>query len=441
MAASQPVSTVTRASRKMQRIARSLAARTASWINPDRTVELYIDRPLSVCMPFRNREQLEAQLRGLGALQRLNGAFGPVKLVFVTVEGEPLVQPLLDDIARCGGTLHTVPDFRSLVSFMAGAQFLVVLPSEATSGTAVVSAESLMEWCEAFHVGYFRDMERLVDSLEARGPLKISGPYSATHAVHKSLWLSVMGNQYAFTEQLDWNIVKRLPGKFAELSATATVNALPFSMLSGPLNRITRQRAVGKLYEQYLQGDCVVDLGCDVRGVADFVGPQTRYVGIDMHGKPDILLNLDRDRLPFEPAGVDTVVCVETLEHLQRIHAMLDEVMSISRRYVICSLPVEASFTGNRLVDALGGTFSFGTPLAPVFDRHQWLGNIADSLDLVYYRGSRGGFRICRLDLFYLPRRGNPDQSAHVLKSFRNGRIADLNRRVGMLMFVLERCT
>jgi hypothetical protein len=282
-------------------------------------------------------------------------------------------------------------------------------------------------------------MAGLVDFLQARGPLKISGPFCATYAVHKSLWLSVMGNQYAFTEPLEWNIIKRLPGKFTELITSSEVHAHPLGMLSGPLNRITRQRAIGKLYHEYLQGESVLDIGCDVRGVSDFVGANTRYLGIDMHGKPDILLNLDRDKLPFEASSIDTIVCVETLEHLQRLHAVLDDVMSVARKYVIGSLPVEAAFTRNRLVDPLGGTYSFGTPLAPVFDRHQWLGNIADTLDLVYYRSARRDFRIRRLDLFYLPRSGAPDQRARVLRSFRRGMIADLNSRVGIIVFVLER--
>jgi hypothetical protein len=440
MVAFQPASTATRARRKLGRIARSLVARGTSWIAPGRGVELYIDRPLNICLPFRNREQLAAQIAGIPQLQRLGAAFGTAGFVFVTLQTNSLDNSSVDDIARIGGSLSTVPDFRSLVSFLAGAQFMVVLPEESpANGGPSTDGESLKEWCDAFHVGYFTAMAELVDFLQLRGPLKISGPYCSTYAVHKSLWLSVLGNQYAFTEALDWAIVKRLPGKFAELSASSEVNAHPFNMLSGPLNRITRQRAVGKLYQEYLQGDSVLDIGCDVRGVSDFVGPKTRYLGIDMHGKPDILLNLDRDKLPFEPASIDTIVCVETLEHLQRIHAVLDDVMTVSRKYVICSLPVEAAFTRNRLVDPLGGTYSFGTPLAPVFDRHQWLGNIVDSLDLVYYRSARSGFTIRRLDLFYLPKRGAVDQRARVLTSFRQGRISDLNRRVGMIMFVLER--
>jgi hypothetical protein len=100
---------------------------------------------------------------------------------------------------------------------------------------------------------------------------------------------------------------------------------------------------------------------------------------------------------------------------------------------------VEAAFTGNKLVDALGGTFTFGTPIAPVFDRHQWMGSVADNLDFVYYRCERNGFSIRRIDLFYIPKRGGANQEAAVLSSFRKGRIADLNRRVGLTMFVLER--
>ncbi len=123
------------------------------------------------------------------------------------------------------------------------------------------------------------------------------------------------------------------------------------------------------------------------------------------------MLNLDRDKLPFEERSIDTIVCIETLEHLQRIHDVLDGIMAVSRKHVICSLPVEAPFVRNRLVDPLGGTFSFATPIAPVFDRHQWAGSVADNLDFVYYRCARNGFAIkgsicftCRREITGHPR-------------------------------------
>jgi hypothetical protein len=424
-----------RAYRKIHRTLKLYISRAASLVLPDRTFNFYLDRPLTVCLPFRTLEQFRSQLSALPALKQLEQDFGTASLIFVTVADSSHSDDIVSsEVHKLGGTLMSVPDFRSLISFLAGAQFHVVLPDQ-----PLQDSESLLTWCNAFHVNHFSTMGALAESLRARGSLKISGPLSATYAVHKSLWLNVMGNQYAFTEPLDWAVIKKLPNKFIEFRSTTAVYAHPITLLSGPRNRITRQRTVGRLYHDYLQGDSVLDIGCDVRGVEEFIGPKTRYQGIDMHGMPDIVLNLDHDRLPFEDRSIDTVVCVETLEHLQHIHEVFDRVMAVSRRYVICSLPVEAAFTENKLADSLGGAFSFLTPIAPVFDRHKWVGSVSDNLDFVYYRCERHGFSIIRIDLFYMPTRWKTDQTSAVLRSFHKGQISNLNRRVGLIIFVLER--
>lgn len=417
---------------RFRREVSSLVARTLARVAPERAVELYLDRPLTICLPFRSSEELGEQLQGIAQIKSLEDQFGSAQLIFVTLTGWTADESMVCAIRKHSASLTFVPDFRSLISFLAGAQFRIVLPKE------VGQAESLRTWCDAFHVGYANSMVDLVQSLLERGPLKLAGPFAATHAVHKALWLSVMGNQYAFAEPLDWNIIRQLPRKFIELRARAELHVHPIALLTGPLNRITRQRAVGRLYANYLQGESVMDIGCDVRGLAESVGPRTRYVGIDMHGRPDLVLNLDRQPLPFGPRSIETIVCIETLEHLQNIHTVLDDLMSVSGRFVIGSLPVEPAFSGNRIVDPIGGPLSFQTPVAPVFDRHQWLGSISDNLDLIYYRSERNGFAIRRLDLFHMPGRGGRSEAA-VLNSFRRGRIADLNRQVGLIMFVLER--
>lgn len=426
---------VDRARRKLARVATTGFRRVASTFKPDRVVTLFLDRPLTICLPFRDVGQLRQQLGRVPELKSLQAGFGPAAFVFVSDLSASLDAESEVELAKVANRTVRAPDFRSLVSFLAGAQFHVVLPDEADG-----VPDSLVGWCERFHVNHFMTATALVQALTTRGPLALTGPYAAAYAVHKSLWLNVMGNQYAFTEPIDWSIVKKLPRKFLAFRQGTKVDAHPIAMLSGPFNRIERQRAVGRLYQQFLQGDSVVDIGCDVRGVEESVGPHTRYHGIDMHGRPDIVLNLDREPLPFAERSVDTVVCVEALEHLQNIHKVFDSILAISRRHVICSLPVEAAYTGNKLVDTQGGVFSFATPLAPVFDRHQWVGSVSDNLDLVCYRAELGGFSVKQIDLFYMARRGGGAGSRQaVLKSFREGRVAELNRRVGLLMFVLER--
>ena len=423
-----------RALRKVRRFIQLIISRMASFILPDRQVVYYLDRPFNICIPFFNMAQFRTQVSGLSNLKLLEDKFGTVSLTFVTLSEFNSDQELFSEISNIGGELSFVPDFRSMISFLAGANFYVVIADE-----ILHNKEKLNVWCDSYHVKYYSNIVNLVTYLKARGPLKITGQYTATYALYKSLYLNVMCNQYAFQEELDWEIIKKLPNKFIEFRSSAKVHAHPMSLLTGPLLRIKRQRAVGELYKDYLNGESVLDIGCDVRGIEEFVGPNTSYKGIDMHGKPDIILNLDHDSLPFEDKSIDTVVCIETLEHLQNIHKVFDSVMKITRKYVICSLPVEAAYTGNKLVDSLGGVFSFSTPIAPVFDRHQWIGSIADNLDFIYYRGARNGFTIKRIDLFYMPNIWKGDQVSSVLSCFNKGNIANLNRQIGLIMFVLER--
>jgi hypothetical protein len=281
----------------------------------------------------------------------------------------------------------------------------------------------------------------LVGELMARGQIALSGPFLSTYCVFKSLSGATKGGgQYGFLESLNWELIQRLPMKFKELSITAKINAYPITLLFGKLGRLDRQRTVGRLYEEYLQDESVLDLGCDVRGVEEFVGKHTRYCGVDMHGKPDILVDLDKDGFPFEERSFQTIVCVETLEHLQKMHSIFDSILCASNRYVVCSLPVEFSHAQNRFVDSFGAPSSSAfTPIAPVFDRHEWLGGVSDNLDFVYYRSALGGFEIERIDLFYFPKRLAINQDKSIIDLFARGRVDKLNKTVGVMIFVLKR--
>ncbi|MFH1144533.1 MAG: methyltransferase domain-containing protein [Candidatus Eisenbacteria bacterium] len=61
----------------------------------------------------------------------------------------------------------------------------------------------------------------------------------------------------------------------------------------------------------------------DILGVAS-------YVGVDIAGRPDIELNLEKaERLPFDDDAFDTVLCADVLEHLDNLHAIFDELVRV----------------------------------------------------------------------------------------------------------------
>jgi len=88
----------------------------------------------------------------------------------------------------------------------------------------------------------------------------------------------------------------------------------------------------------------VLDVGCDRKYLKRYLSDKINYIGIDITGVPDIYFDLDKDgKLPFEDNSFDLVVCADVLEHLENIHFVFDELVRVSSKYILISLPNPAS--------------------------------------------------------------------------------------------------
>jgi len=101
-----------------------------------------------------------------------------------------------------------------------------------------------------------------------------------------------------------------------------------------------------------LQGS-VCDLGCGPGYLAAFTEPnEGNYTGVDISevgieyarflfpGARFYVADISTDRLPFEDSSFDTVVASEVIEHLPNYQNVLKEMMRISRRRMVISMPV-----------------------------------------------------------------------------------------------------
>lgn len=108
------------------------------------------------------------------------------------------------------------------------------------------------------------------------------------------------------------------------------------------------------LFEQYRSAfeHSVLDVGCYEAPIRKMVSDPSLYTGIDIVGVPDIEVDLERcAQLPFEDKSFHTVICIEVLEHLDRLHHILSELF----RKLIHS-PTEYN---NKYVHTLFGHFHF----------------------------------------------------------------------------------
>ena len=126
-------------------------------------------------------------------------------------------------------------------------------------------------------------------------------------------------------------------------------------------------------YKQFLGGK-VLDVGCGEAYLRDFVR-RSQYVGIDIIGNPDVLIDLEQGVLPFQANTFDCVVCTDVLEHLENIHNLFDELIRVSAKYVIISLPNPAGAAWPRIIRGNNIGKFYGLPPTKPVDRHRWFFN------------------------------------------------------------------
>lgn len=138
-------------------------------------------------------------------------------------------------------------------------------------------------------------------------------------------------------------------------------------------NYSSRAEKAAFLFENYRQflGRKVLDVGCGEAYLREFVR-RSQYVGIDIIGNPDVLTDLEQGALPFQANTFDCVVCTDVLEHLENIHNVFDELIRVSAKYVIISLPNPAGAAWPKIIRGAGTGKSYGLPPTKPVDRHRW---------------------------------------------------------------------
>lgn len=168
--------------------------------------------------------------------------------------------------------------------------------------------------------------------------------------------------------------------------------------------RLHRARYIANRYRPLLT-ESVLDVGCDT-GVLKGLIPASEYIGIDVTGTPDILLNLESvTKIPFPDDSFDSVVCTDVLEHLDNLHVIFQELLRVCRGSVILSLP-NCWCSARQPMDRGRGRFlHYGLPLEALADRHKWFFNVTDAVGFLEGKSRQLGFQIRDLHVTEKPRR------------------------------------
>jgi hypothetical protein len=161
--------------------------------------------------------------------------------------------------------------------------------------------------------------------------------------------------------------------------------------------REQRSQYVAKRFQHYLT-DKVADIGCFQAPLRSLLS-NCDYTGVDVAGSPDIKMNLDTPAsLPFQSGEFNTVLCIEVLEHLDNLHHIFDELIRISNRYIIISLPNCWRDARQKIERGTGGFLHYGLPTEKPLDRHKWFFNTEQAIDFFSYQSQKHKLDI--VDLF-----------------------------------------
>jgi SAM-dependent methyltransferase len=157
--------------------------------------------------------------------------------------------------------------------------------------------------------------------------------------------------------------------------------------------RLDRSRFIASRFHTYLTGS-VLDVGCDEAHLKQLV-PSIRYTGIDVGGKPDIVIDLEAaKRLPFDDRAFDTVLCSDVLEHLDSLHRIFAELVRVARGHLVVSLPNNWT-NARRAIERGKGSFAFyGLPPDKPKDRHKWFFGLTEARDFFYAQQERFPVRV-----------------------------------------------
>lgn len=171
-------------------------------------------------------------------------------------------------------------------------------------------------------------------------------------------------------------------------------------------NREEKAKYTALKYGNFLKGS-VLDVGCWNKDLKKYLDEDVKYVGVDIAGKPDVFINLEKQKIPFPDNNFDCVVCADVLEHLDNIHEVFDELIRVSKKYVIISLPNCYSASLKKIIKGESGLKFYGLPIEKPEDRHKWFFNYQEAEEFVIKRTERNNAKI--IEIFTLQR-----------KSFRN---------------------
>lgn len=165
-------------------------------------------------------------------------------------------------------------------------------------------------------------------------------------------------------------------------------------------NGIDKKRYIAFKYRDILKGK-VLDVGCRDKNLKKYLDKNVEYTGIDIAGRPDRFIDLEKEKIPYSDNTFDCVVCTDVLEHLENLHEVFDELVRVTNKYVIISLPNCCATNFKKIISGRGGFKYYGLPIEKVKDRHRWFFNYEDAEKFIVERVKKNNAKVIEIFPIY----------------------------------------
>lgn len=174
-------------------------------------------------------------------------------------------------------------------------------------------------------------------------------------------------------------------------------------------NRRERNQFVAQELSDYI-GQTVLNIGGGgQKYLKEFIDPSIQYYELDIAGDPDLKIDLEKQLpIPAEDNSYETVICTDVLEHLDNFHDVFDELIRISSKWIILSLPNAArdalAYYRNQIYlqdNSLERKMNYGKhmkyyglPFNKPLDRHKWFFSYTEAEEFIQQKAQEKNLTI-----------------------------------------------
>lgn len=173
--------------------------------------------------------------------------------------------------------------------------------------------------------------------------------------------------------------------------------------------RDERNKFVATELKEYIGASICNIGGGGKKHLKKYLDDNVKYFEIDISGEPDLKIDLEKSiPLDIKDGHFDTVICTDVLEHLNDFHLAFDELIRLSNKYIIISLPngvkdlLPIFFNKSEKIKdktSYWGRHSkfYGLPFEKPLDRHKWIFSYSEAVEFIEYQSNKKNLKICEL--------------------------------------------